>query len=660
MNLHDAAIIDFETMPIVKRPVYPPAPVGVAIDLPGKKPRYYAFAHPMGGNNCSFTEARQALGEAYDSGRPLVFHNAKFDVEVAEVEMGMKRVKHDRYHDTLPMLFLLDPRAPDYKLKPASERYLGVAPDERDAVEEWLLEHQPVPGVKLSKSPKSEHYAGAYIAYAPVSLVGPYAIGDLTRTRGIASYAVKELTERRMWDAYITERDLLMTLINTEKEGVRVDRDRLAKDVARYSDEREQLERWLVKRLKCSPSLNFDSGAELVDALLAADCADRALLGVTEKSGKVQTNKEALDRGVTEPQVLATLRYRSQLNTCLRMFMEPWLETSTLSDGRIFTQWHSTRNECDGATAGTRTGRLSSTPNFQNIAGEFKPHFYEEAIVVASAIKDVKKKREAIAAAKLKPKFPFKLSPMPRVRGYIVPYAEGDVLLGRDFSSQEYRILAHFEDGDLAAQYKADPWTDVHDFVTGLIIEKTGIHIERKETKIVGFSILYGSGIGHLAETLACATEQAKELKGAYGDALPGIVGIQDLIKARVKADMPIRTWGGREYYVEPPVYMDGRYRDFTYKLLNVLIQGSAADCTKRAFLNFERDRSSGWRLFLNVHDELVVSAPEKEKHDAMECLRVAMESVPFDVPMLSEGEWSPDNWAAMQTYDEKGVRVCQ
>src|SRR5262249_51060853 len=141
-----AADLDFETLPIEPRPRYPPLPVGVAIRVPGRKPRYYAWGHPSG-NNCTFEEARAAVGEVWQSERPILGHNvAKFDHEVARVHMGLPGLPWERLHDTLPMLFLNDPRATDYQLKPSAERLLGLPPEEQDAVLNWLVEHQPIPG----------------------------------------------------------------------------------------------------------------------------------------------------------------------------------------------------------------------------------------------------------------------------------------------------------------------------------------------------------------------------------------------------------------------------------------------------------------------------------------------------------------------------------
>ena len=76
--------VDFETMGIVARPHYPPVPVSVSIKRFGKRPKFYAWGHITGGNNCSWQEAKEALEKVWNSGEPILFQNGKFDLAVAE------------------------------------------------------------------------------------------------------------------------------------------------------------------------------------------------------------------------------------------------------------------------------------------------------------------------------------------------------------------------------------------------------------------------------------------------------------------------------------------------------------------------------------------------------------------------------------------------
>jgi DNA polymerase I-like protein with 3'-5' exonuclease and polymerase domains len=126
-------------------------------------------------------------------------------------------------------------------------------------------------------------------------------------------------------------------------------------------------------------------------------------------------------------------------------------------------------------------------------------------------------------------------------------------------------------------------------------------------------------------------------------------------MKIRAIAKEPIRTWGGREYYCEEPAIVNGRLMMFDYKLVNVLIQGSAADCTKEAIIRYHAAKHPDAKLLLNVHDQLTASVPKKIMKAEMTVLRDTMQSVEFDCPILSEGAISSTNWDELRDYDKKG-----
>jgi DNA polymerase-1 len=225
-------------------------------------------------------------------------------------------------------------------------------------------------------------------------------------------------------------------------------------------------------------------------------------------------------------------------------------------------------------------------------------------------------------------------------------------------SQQEPRILAHFEDGALQARYKANPWMDFHDDNREQMERHFHRPFKRKLVKNTGLGIIYGMGVASLAWRNGQSYEDAKQLRDAIYALYPGLKEIYADMRLRAANKQPFRTWGGREVYCEPPIIAKGRIIEWDYKMPNYAIQGSAADCTKEAVIRFYTAKQPGWFLILQVHDELVVSAPVRELAAAMDCLRRCMESVEFEVQILSEGEWSTENWAAMQVYDKKGKRV--
>jgi DNA polymerase-1 len=101
--------------------------------------------------------------------------------------------------------------------------------------------------------------------------------------------------------------------------------------------------------------------------------------------------------------------------------------------------------------------------------------------------------------------------------------------------------------------------------------------------------------------------------------------------------NQPLKTIGGRLIKMEPPKIINGRLREFDYKGVNLLIQGSAADQAKAAMLLYQSKRQ-GSRLLLSVHDELVISAPEEHVVREAECLTWSMcNAITMDVPMVSD-----------------------
>lgn len=625
--------VDFETIGISKRPHYPPAPVSVSIKQFGKKPKFYAWGHITGGNNCSWGEAHEALQKVWSSGEPILFQNAKFDLAVAEKHFGLPPPEWVRIHDSLLLLFLDDPRQTELSLKPASERLLGWKPEEQDAVADWLIQNQPVRGTKISKA-KGPNYFGAFIAYCPGNIVGPYADGDSERSEAIFKHLWPKVSnDKGLMRAYDRERRCMMVLMDMEKQGVPTDYERLGKDVDLYNDTRDKLTKWIRKELKVDSDFNLDSDKELIKVLVSSGKLDEKRLMVTAK-GNQSVSKDSLSGAMTDRRVQAALAHRAELNTCLGTFMENWYYTASLSNGLIWTDWNQVRqpNERGKGTVGARTGRLSSTPNFQNIPNLFGDWW------------------EGLCK-------PFKLPPMPVVRSYIVPF-EGDVLIDRDYNQQELRLLGHYEGGPLTAAYSENKWMDVHDWAKDMINLLLSTDFPRKPIKNIGFGLLYGMGVGLLAVKAETDVETARKLKAAYLKVAPGLKQMYADMRQVAKDEDFITTWGGRQYMCEEPKLIKGRWQEFDYKLVNVLIQGGAADLTKEAFVRYYEAKPKNHKLLLTVHDQLLGSVPRAEREEGMEIMRQTMESIELDVPLLSEGKWSDTNWAELVDYDKKGERL--
>jgi hypothetical protein len=110
-----------------------------------------------------------------------------------------------------------------------------------------------------------------------------------------------------------------------------------------------------------------------------------------------------------------------------------------------------------------------------------------------------------------------------------------------------------------------------------------------------------------------------------------------------------ITTWGGRRYECEPPIIHENKVITFEYNGINILCQGSAADETKQAVINYA-NTSLDSRLLLQVHDEIVICCHRDVAHREMAKLKVAMEGLQLAVPMLSTGEVGY-RWGEMEEY---------
>lgn len=627
MKTPDITTIDFETEAIERRPVYPPKPVGVSIKKPGeKKSRYYAWGHPTD-NNCTRDIAVRALKEVWKN--ELAFHNANFDLDVAQTHLGMPAVPWERAHDTLYLLFLQDPHADNLSLKPSAERLLKMKSSERDAVKDWLMKNCPDAKRKPSQW-------GAYIARAPGGLVGTYADGDVVRTEKLFNKLYPEIVKRSMLDAYNRERRLMPILLENEREGVRIDLPRLEKDYKMYLAAMETADNWLRKKLK-APNLNIDADKEFGDALDRAGIVTEWVYTKPSKShpqGQRSVSKVNLTPDLfRDAKIASVYGYRNRLQTCLGTFMLPWLEQAQITGGRVHTRWNQVRqNHGAEKQIGARTGRLSSSPNFQNVPKNWK---------------------KAMSEGFVHPDFIAALPKLPILRSYFLP-DKGDTWGRRDYNQQELRILAHYEDGDLLRQYNEDPRLDIHQQVQDGILEIAGVDLVRDKTKIVNFSDIYGKGLGALAAEIGVDVATCAKIKAAKRAIMPGVDALNDAIKQRGKDGLAIRTWGGREYYCEEPEYVAKfqRVMSFEYKLLNYLIQGSAADCTKESIIRYHHHPKRQGRFLVSVHDETNISAARKVFKEEMQRLREVMQSVEFDVPMLSDGE-SGKNWGGLTKFKD-------
>lgn len=278
-------------------------------------------------------------------------------------------------------------------------------------------------------------------------------------------------------------------------------------------------------------------------------------------------------------------------------------------DGRIHTTFKQTQ---------TLTGRLSSVePNLQNI--------------------------------------PVRQEMGKELRKFFVA-GEGCVLIDADYSQIELRVLAHISgDETLINAFLNDE--DIHALTASQVF---GVPLDmvtpemRKRAKAVNFGIVYGIGEFSLAEDIGVSRREAKEYIQGYFAKYPKVKKYMTETVDAAKRDGYVTTIFGRRRYIPELTSPKAQIRAFGERVaMNTPIQGSAADIIKKAMIDTEKalqEAGLSARLILQIHDELIVEAPEKEAGQAAEILVRSMENAyKMKVPL------SVDAHIGKTWYDAKG-----
>jgi len=389
-----------------------------------------------------------------------------------------------------------------------------------------------------------------------------------------------------MDEAYSRELQLMPHILQMEQRGINLDGPKLKEDTDFYWGKLDELDEAICSIV--GRQVDVDSGAQLADAIESAGLSKGF---ATTPTGLRSTAKESLVNAIDNPTLLGHLLVRGSIATCLRTFLQPWL-VQYEQHGRLYMRWNQIRNYSD---TGARTGRISSSPNLQNVPVEWE---------------GLRKQLERIG-------YPLDATTLPQVRKYIIP-DPGKIFVGRDYSGQELRLLAHFTSGKLLDALKQDPYADLHQIAAQLA------GISRREAKTLAFAILYGAGVGRISESLEMTVTEATRVKNGYLAALPEIKEFTRSIQSGGRVGVAVKTLGGRDYFPQKPSVVKGVFRSFEYKLVNYLIQGSAADQTKQAMIDFAKTTYTG-ELVLSVHDQLVIQCPRDDVDAEAKNLEAAM-----------------------------------
>ena len=386
------------------------------------------------------------------------------------------------------------------------------------------------------------------------------------------------------------ELPLCKVLADMEKEGFLVDRAALAEFGASMTDSIDGLQGRIWDM--AGEEFNINSPKQLGSVLF-----DKLQLphGKKTKTGW-STNADILEKlRDKHPIINDILEYRTL--TKLKSTYADGLLKVIGPDGRIHTSFMMTV---------TDTGRLSSRePNLQNI--------------------------------------PIRKSFGAQIRKMFVA-GEGKTLIDADYSQIELRILAHISgDENMISAFRSGG--DIHR-VTASQVFGTPFEVvtpqQRSAAKAVNFGIVYGISAWSLAQDIGVFPAQAKEYMDAYLGKYSGVREYQKQIVEQAKADGYVSTIFGRRRGLPELRSTNFALRSFGERVaLNMPIQGAAADLIKIAMVAVHRRlRAEGLqaRLILQVHDELIVEAPEDEAEKVAAILKEEMEiAAALSVPLTAE-----------------------
>lgn len=454
-----------------------------------------------------------------------------------------------------------------------------------------------------------------------------YNLQDCRATYNL--YFAQEARMQKVYDAYMVDVRLTPLVIQMKKRGVRIDRQAMSKLTDTIQADLDSKE----KVLKDTYGITLEmiaSSKQLGKRLNEMGIHSPMLT----KTGAESWGADAMARLMHYPMVPLITEvkgYKKLLDT----YMYGGMADAILSDGRIHCTFSPNKRE-DG---GTVTGRFAcSKPNLQQIPARDKPvgHSYGQDM-----------------------------------RALFIP-EEGCMMAALDYSQIEYLLLGHYAQGPQAEWFREQANAGV-DFHT-VAMQATGIKT-RSVVKTFNYGVIYGMGWVTamlknyvLFEKLAAehGTDIETYTKMVYNDyhkRLPVIRDTMKVIENIAKMQGYVMTIGGRYQHKPKPQWdpATGKVNDFIYKMLNKLIQGSAADILKFALLAaWDAGVFDVLKMHLTVHDENVVSVPfNKIGTEACVELKHIMDMSfhnVLKVPMKAAcelgpnwGYWSGDIFAEMQ-----------
>jgi DNA polymerase-1 len=238
-----------------------------------------------------------------------------------------------------------------------------------------------------------------------------------------------------------------------------------------------------------------------------------------------------------------------------------------------------------------------------------------------------------------------------RIRQAFLP-APGQRLISADYSQIELRVLAHVTaDATLVAAFRNRE--DIHVRTAAEVFHVDPALVsadQRRAAKVINFGILYGMGPSRLAKELAISFEEAQTFIESYFARYPGVQKYVESTLEGARTRGFVTTLLGRRRFIPDLTSTEGGVRQFAERTaVNTPIQGTAADLIKAAMVAIDRRlvaAGSGAGMILQVHDELILEAPEAEVDAVAALVREEMEgaahlSVPLEVAVGVGSSWA-------------------
>ena len=564
---------------------------GVAVAVEGWS-GYFPIQHESGGNmdkKLVFSWLQDLFNQTETT---FIFHNAMYDIcwlRAAGLKIKGKIV------DTMIAASLIDENRLSYRLDILAKHYTGVGKDEKilhAAAKEYGL------------NPKKDMWR------LPALFVGQYAERDAESTLKLWQRLENELYKEELWDVFNLETKLFPCLVDMRFKGVRVNLQK-ADETKKFLINKEEK---LLKKIKDLTGVKV----EIMAARSIAKAFDKLKLPYdrTAKSKEPSFTKNFLQNHPHElPQAIAEAR---EINKAHSTFIDSI--TKHAVNGRI----HADINQIRSDAGGTVTGRFSmSNPNLQQI-----PARHPE------------------------------LGPM--IRSIFIP-EEKHTWGSFDYSQQEPRILVHYAKlqnlegvDEIVDAYKTGD-ADFHQVVADMA------GIKRKQAKTINLGLMYGMGKNKLMAELGLMKDSAEKLIRQYHSKAPFVKKLMDNVSRKANDRGKIRTLLGRACHFDlwQPVqfgifkplpleqarkeYDEPLKRAFTYKALNKLIQGSAADMTKKSMVALYEN---GIIPHIQIHDEVDISVESDKK--AEEIIEIMESAVELQVPNKVDYESGP-SWGQIK-----------